>query len=224
MRSHTDAMGSTLQRSWSEVASDPVPGAWREHPRLAACELVSDVASNARRGDDAVLTALLLLVRAGDPLAGIVILWALWPRVRRSADIAGIREVNSVAAPLWLGLTQYPLARRPRRIAANLVLDALKAVRGERREQPVAPDVLAGGWGQSLHPVDETPTGDVAIARAVALGLITDQSARVLRSVYLDAMPGKVAAVRHATSETAIRWRCSASVRRMSTHAAQLVA
>lgn len=222
MRAMTDAASADLQRWWATIADAEVPARWRGEPELTAVGTVGGIGVAADAGDDAVLGALVRLLHDGDQTAGLVVLRAAWPRLRGAAVRAGLRS-DDLAAPLWLVLISYPLGRRPRSILANVVLDTMKVLRAENPERPVAPDALEAllAPGDVADPV---PTGDLVLMSAERLGLIDGRAAGVLRSVYLDGMPGRVAAVRHATTETAIRWRCSTSVRRLAAHAQHLLA
>jgi hypothetical protein len=218
----TDAASADLRRWWATIAEAEVPARWKDEPGWAAASTIGEIEGAARAGDDRALGALLRLLRGGDHTAGLVVVRAAWPRLRRAVARAGLPS-DDLASPLWLVLASYPLARRPRSILANVVLDTLKVLRAEARERPVAPEIVEYllASGEELDPV---PTGDRVIVTAQRLGLIDGRSAGVLRSVYLDGMPGRVAAVRHATTETAIRWRCSSSVRRLAANAQHLLA
>lgn len=222
MRAMADATNADLRRWWATIADSEVPARWQDEPDLAVAGTVGEIGGAAGRGDDAVLGALVRLLHVGDHTAGLVALRAAWPRLCGAAARAALHS-DDLAAPLWLVLDSYPLERRPQRILANVVLDTVKVLRAEAPERPVAPDTLDVLLAPGDAP-DPVPTGDLVLVSAERLGLIDGRAAGVLRSVYLDGMPGRVAAVRHATTETAIRWRCSTSVRRLAANAHQLLA
>ncbi|WP_028707625.1 hypothetical protein [Propionicicella superfundia] len=221
MTTWTGSTGADLARWWAGGADAELPPAWRGHPALAARRTVSEAEEAARTGSDAVLAALLRLLQDGEQQAGLVVMKALWTRLARAARGRSARA-DELAAPFWLVMAAYPLDRRPARIAANLVWDTLKAARTDPRERPVAPETMDSL--ATAPAADPVPTGDRVLARAQRLGLIDGRAARILSSVYLDGMPGRVAAVRHVTTETAIRWRCSSSVRRLAANAERLLA
>lgn len=212
-----------IQQWWNDFCACDVPALWREHPSLSECQSVAGVGFAAREGNDSVLIALLTLLRSGEQQAGLVALWGVWSRLRWHAHGRGIDRLDDLVAPLWFQLVTYPLDRRPRSVAQNLVLDTIKEHCRASRERPVAPDLLEN-WSPAPTPSGTDLTGDVVLHRATRLGVITDQSARVLHSVYLEGMSSRVAAVRHATTETAIRWRCSASVKKMAAQRGRLAA
>lgn len=223
MDAGTNPVTMSLNRWWATVDGGTVPVCWRG-TALAERPDVADIATAARRGDDDTLIALLRLVHGGDNQAGLTLVWALWPRLRRAAIRRRIPAVAGVATSLWLVMMSYSIDRRPRHIAANLILDALKDARVEVHEYPMEAGAVAQLKERAHGQEGLSLTADAVITRAVRTGVISSQAGRVLRSVYVEAMSGRAAAIRHATTETAIRWRCSSSLRRMAARAAQLAA
>lgn len=94
---------------------------------------------------DAVFCALLSRART-EPLAGMVLLEALLPGLKAITaalliDARRREELWSVLlAHIWEQIRTYPVERRPRRVAANLLLDARKAVVKELGHNPDRPD------------------------------------------------------------------------------------
>ena len=139
-------------------------------------------------------------------------------------------------AAMWCRLRTYPRQERPGKIAANLALDTLKAVKCERRwwRRDVNVATLPpGAYLDQLHTealqrgsldhqaaADLTATG--VLQAADRLGLIDDKTREVLLSVYSDGLSGREAAGRHQTTPAMIRFRCSKAVRRLAQHAALL--
>jgi DNA-directed RNA polymerase specialized sigma24 family protein len=116
--------------------------------------------------------------------------------------------VDNLVAALWLRLAVYPLARRPRRIAANLVLDARKDVLAEDRALAPLPP-----------PAPPEPLGAHAVLEAACrLGLAPPANLDVVASVYADGLTSASAAARHRLSAEAVRWRCADTVRRLRSH------
>ena len=99
---------------------------------LAGCATPSGVLARVATAPDVVLGHLLREASAGDRLAARVVLQALLPKVVRMASVDRAAEVDDYVAAMWCEIASYPLARRPRSVAANLALDTLKAVRRQR--------------------------------------------------------------------------------------------
>jgi DNA-directed RNA polymerase specialized sigma24 family protein len=121
------------------------------------------------------------------------------------------------------------------KIAANLALDTLKAVRREvggtrtpagrlavveQLEEGHPEDVRLSllAHREALGRLDAT----VVLTRAERLGLLDQESRAVLVSVYRDGLSSREAAARHRTSPAMIRFRCSKAVRRLALHASTL--
>ena len=114
-------------------------------PALAGCRSPADVLDRVAGSPDVVLGRLLAEVAAGDVLAGRVVLQALLPKVVLMASVDPVADVDDYLTALWCEVAVYPLARRPASVAANLVLDTLKAVRRQRRpaaDVVTAPDLV----------------------------------------------------------------------------------
>ena len=140
-----------LDREWCELVRDHRETAahWADrHDVLASCRTLDDVLSVAKLNSDPVLAALLTEVSNGDQLAGRVVLQALIGRMVRMAQRDLRSSVDEYLASLWCVINNYPLQRRPVRIAANLSLDTLKAVSRERR--------WLGRGGVTLWPSSES--------------------------------------------------------------------
>ena len=128
-------------------------GAAEEHgldgvPGVALAQQEDDVGAEAefRVGVLAVdrqqIAALLAEVSIGDQLAGRVVLQALIGRMVRMAQRDPRSSVDDYLALLWCVINNYPLQRRPVRIAANSSLacsTALSSVSPVRMSTPAAP-------------------------------------------------------------------------------------
>jgi DNA-directed RNA polymerase specialized sigma24 family protein len=158
---------------------------------------------------DPVLAELIAACQTGSTLAGRTVVQAFLGKVAcLSVADRRVSEDDAVAA-LWLRIARYPLARRPRQIAANLALDTRKDVLAEVAD-PVAaavPAVPAAAPGE--------PTADVVLTTAADLGLVPAADLAVVVSVYGDGLPSAAAADRHGLSPAAVRWRCRATLRRL---------
>jgi hypothetical protein len=229
-----------LDREWYELVRDHRQTAARwadQHDALAACRTLDDVLSAVRLDSDPVFAALLAEVSIGDQVAGRVVLQALLGRMVRMAQRDPRSSVDDYLALLWYVINNYPLQRRPARIAANLSLDTLKAVSREHRWLGFG-DVTLWPSSESLEellsPVgldgtpDDSPLAvDVEVLEVLEAGrqlrLIDDSTSTLLHSVYIDGMTGTQSARRLHTSAGTIRVRCSKAVRRLAAHAVQLV-
>jgi hypothetical protein len=176
-------------------------------------------------------------VSIGDRVAGRVVLQALLGRMVRMALRDPRSSVDDYLALLWCVINNYPLQRRPVRIAANLSLDTLKAVSREHRWLGFG-DVTLWPSSESLEellsPVgldgtpDDSPLAvDVEVREVLEAGrqlrLIDDSTSALLHSVYIDGMTGTQSARRFHTGAGTIRVRCSKAVRRLAAHAVELV-
>ncbi|HEX8802688.1 MAG TPA: hypothetical protein VF743_00805 [Acidimicrobiales bacterium] len=117
---------------------------------------------------DRVLLALVTRAVDGDGLAARVALQLLLPGVRRLAArwwVLGDRDEREAAAvaAVWGRIVGYPVARRPGRVAANVVLDAGLDLRRAARAG------TAGGW-VPIEPVDPVAAGGMADPGAGAAG------------------------------------------------------
>ena len=167
-------------REWGE--EEPALARFHSADELTRCLL----APGPWAARDSVLAALLARTRI-DPLAGRVVLQAMLPGLKRVAEraILDVRDREELwqllLAFTWERIRTYPLERRPRRIAANLLLDArrraLDAFIGERRLRTRRPAAAA-----TAPAMAEIPSGDVEVllARAVRAGALSRAEARLV--------------------------------------------
>jgi DNA-directed RNA polymerase specialized sigma24 family protein len=156
----------------------------------------------------------------------------------RMAQVDLEHEVGEYISAFWCVLKTYPLAARPRRIAANLALDTLKQVRLERRSSrchgvspwPPGPQ-LDEAYEQvrlrnSLDHQREIGemTAQNVLDSAGRLGVLSVESRHLLSSVYVDGMTGREAASMHQISSGSVRVRCSRAVGELRRHIPQLLA
>lgn len=220
-----------------------------QHAPLRDCRTPADVLAAIRADPDPVLAALIGIHQSsrargsaatGDHLAGRIVLQTMLGKIVTMAARDRQHAVEDYVGQLWVTIGSYPLARRPRRIAGNLALDTLKAVNRDtatpRRATtvPLTTDELElAGLAQKLHvpggPAGEQPPGSVdqvaeltarrVLRTAEELGLIDEQTRRLLVSVYADGLSSADAAVRHGLTAATVRFRCSKAIRRMAEHA-----
>ncbi|MDR0416255.1 MAG: hypothetical protein LBH76_02865 [Propionibacteriaceae bacterium] len=158
---------------------------------------------------DAVLGELVAACQAGCDQAGRVVLQAFVGKLILMAKADQRLTVDDLAAAFWLRLAAYPLARRPRHIAANLVLDARKDALAEQRAlapalpPPAPPEPYdARHLLQAAHRLRLAPPANLVVAA----------------SVYADGLSSADAGARHQLSADAVRWRCADTVRRLRRH------
>ena len=228
----TSGVVGQLNAEWAVLADDPGAGdtcrRWAgAAPALTGCGTLGQLLAAVPDDPDAVLGALLGAAATGEALAARVVLQSMLGKVVRMARRDPRARVDDYVAALWCVLATYPLAARPDQVAGNLALDTLKAVQRERRpgvEAPVRPEV-------ALRLLDEpsgTPRyrpGPARISAAAVIGtaerrrLLDPATGAVLRTVYVDGLPGRAAARRHRISPTALRVRCSRGVGLLARHA-----
>ena len=222
-----DTIVGRLNAEWEWLGSSQAAEIedWIEHClAFGDCRRLDDLLDRIRRDPDATMRVLVGRCLEGDQLAGRVVLQAMLGKLVRMAVQDREAEVDVYVGALWLRIRSYPLSARPRRIAANLALDTLKAVRRERAG--VRPGMLQAhddtSPASSLHQPDVT--AERVITAAGDLGLIRGDTGAVLRSVYAEGLTGRAAAARHGKSPGAIRVQCSTAVRRLALHAVVLAA
>jgi DNA-directed RNA polymerase specialized sigma24 family protein len=222
-----------LDREWQALAGGALTARLRtwalEEPVLAgfgsATTLIGFLhGRRAGREKDAVLRALLARSRV-DPLAARVVLQALHPGLKGLAkrifleadDVEQLWQL--LLASAWERIRSYPLERRPHRIAANLLLDTMRATltelareRSRRCEIPARP----------LVPPAAAPTvaADVesVLACAVAAGAISANEAELILRTRIDAEPLASAAREFGVSYNVLRVRLQRAERRLLLH------
>lgn len=145
---------------------------------------------------DAVLCALLGRARS-EPIAARLVLHALLPGLKALARrmLAGADEREELWSALltiaWEEIRSYPLERRPRRVAANLLLDmlrpTLRAMRAARTGEP--PTTLESRELRPAWPTTEGRDPDALLGEAVAAGAITAQEADLVAVTRVDGVP-----------------------------------
>lgn len=222
-----------LDREWHALASGVLPARLRvwtlEEPVLAAfaspAALIRFLHTGGAGGDkDAVLRALLARSRV-DPLAARVVLQALRPGLKGLAkriflDADDVEQLwQLLLASVWEQIRTYPLERRPRRIAANLLLDSMRATlselareRSRRAELPPSPVVPHAAAATSA------PDVETVLARAVAAGAISADEAELILRTRIDEQPLASAAQEFGVSYNVLRVRLQRAERRLLLH------
>jgi hypothetical protein len=230
-----------LNAEWDVLASNSmeVTAAWAaKYEVLAPCRSLGDVLLAIRGEPDAALGALLTEVTRDDELAGRTILQAMLGKLVRMAQADEYSGIDDYVAVMWCQIRTYPLAARPRKVAANLVLDTLKQVTNERR-------MLLPGTVRLWPPSEQLDNAHEAALRresldhqrrisdlnarellksAGQLGLLDGQSEELLSSVYADGLSSEATAHRLQISAGSVRVRCSRAVKVLARHRRQLIA
>lgn len=203
----------SLNAEWSRLAPLPAPEAWRT-PAATLGELVAGIPADP----DVRLGELLRHHAAGDGLAGRVVLQAMLGKLVRLAALDTRHGVGEYVAECWLRLADYPLGRRPRRIAANLAMDTRRAVRAadERRAT-----VDVAQLTELSAPVRLDVPG--VLRAATRLGLIDRDAGACLYAVYGLGLRSHEAALQLRISPALVRWRNARSIRRLAPHASTLL-
>ena len=233
------AIVDALNHDWRELVyrDRGTVRRWSErHAALATCDSLDDVLSAAQLNSDATLSALLTEVSNGEMLAGRIVLQSMLGRLVRMSQRDRQAGIDDYIAALWCVAQTYPLAARPVRIAANLSMDAFKAVYRERQwlgQSVVTPwpphrfldeAVRYGLTGPGRFPDSDerSATATGVLDAGCRLRLIDEPTRRLLHSVYVDGLSGAEAARRHLTSPGSVRVRSSKAVKRLAAHAAEL--
>jgi DNA-directed RNA polymerase specialized sigma24 family protein len=171
--------------------------------------------------EDAVLGALLAQA-ASDPLAGRLVLLAVLPGLknvaRRSLMSAEEREElwSALLACAWEQIRSYPLERRPRRIAANLLLDTMRSALATMREGrpptvPLAPEQLLA----ATAPPSVERDVETLLHRAVDAGAISPREAELVLCTRFDGIPLAHVADAHGEPYNRVKVRRQRAERRL---------
>jgi hypothetical protein len=212
-----------LDREWGRLAADPraaqrLPDVCRS---AGAASSLAAVERFVRSADppaaDAVLVALAARAVEGDELAARVLLQLLMPGVRRLARTwwaLGEPEERAAAAvaAVYDRIRRYPLARRPRRIAANVLMDAASDLRRAARgaAAPAAEDCRADrpGW-EPVAAEPEHPALELAdvLAEAVRAGVVSAADAELIAASRIAGVPLAEIAERRGAKLRTLQWR-----------------
>ncbi len=219
----------SLDQDWCHQASRPrsrqALRCWTEtQPALGQfCDLDQMLLHVHRRGhpasSDRVLAALAALAPTDD-LAARALLQALLPGLKALTHSFGWRgdheeTAAAVVAGCWERIRTYPIDRRPRRIAANILLDTRQRVIRQRNRSicesdKTNPDELASDGG-TVHPGVELMghVGDALRRRF----LEPEEAKLILLTRLADVPLTRLAVGSGRTAETLRRRRRAAEVR-----------
>jgi DNA-directed RNA polymerase specialized sigma24 family protein len=184
-------------------------------------------ATSAGVEKDRVLCALLVWAQQ-DPSGGRVVLEAIRPGLLRLAgrligDVADHEELRAVLlGAVWEQIRGYPVSRRPRSVAANLLLDTLRqTVRTlhDRRRVRLVPcgldiDPAYGDPSPARRPSDE---GDVdgLLDRAVKAGALGREEAQIILKSRIDGISVEELARSEGVSYNTMKLRRQRAERRL---------
>ena len=196
----TTTIAHRVNQEWEEYA-DQAP------PWPCSAPTMAMLLQSIRFNPDLVLGELITICQQGNPLAGRVIVQALLPKAILISSSNPYPPVEHILSALWIRIAHYRLDRRPRAVAANLILDARKDAIAECRTRVVAPPDHHEGQ-------DHQKVVDI-ITAARRLGLATSQSLTIVEKVYVDGLPSAHVGKLFDMSPAAVRRRCSDTVRRL---------
>jgi DNA-directed RNA polymerase specialized sigma24 family protein len=150
--------------------------------------------SGSRAEKDAVLCALLRWAK-DESIGARVVLEAIRPGllnlsariIRDAREREELRSTMHLA--VWEGIRSYPLARRPRRVAANLLLDTMHRTLVElgRESAWLASRSFASGEGQPSAPPEEVDADvDSLLEAAVRAGAVSADEAEAILGSRID--------------------------------------
>jgi hypothetical protein len=193
-----------LQRDWQQAVHSALMtarfAAWRlKAPALAQFEdptaLVRFMRGAGSRAEkDAVLCALLIWAKH-ESLGARVVLQVIWPGLLRLSarimpDGREREELRSIMClAVWEGIRDYPVARRPRRVAANLLLDTMHRTLVElARESAWLAARSSTGVERHRHEVPDELTSNVdsLLDEAIRAGAVSAQEAEMILSSRID--------------------------------------
>lgn len=203
-------------------SADAVAG-WRaRRPSLMRCRSLCDVVSRVADDPDPVLAALILEAQSGCELAALAVVRVMVPKLILMAKREPAIRVEEFVTQLWLRIMDYPLRRRPHRIAANLALDTRKALRAERSPRVVPVEDIEDAL--RCEDVEGEPDPRHLLRTAANLGLVDPETHAVMISVYADGISRPLVAQHHQVTPRTIQRRCSRGLRLLATHSDELLA
>jgi DNA-directed RNA polymerase specialized sigma24 family protein len=214
-----------LEREWAQLERSLLVGRYREwardEPALArvsgagAMVRLLHAAQTSPAEKDEVLCALLRLARE-DALAARAVLTALMPGLKSIARrlLVDVRRREDVwqllLANAWEQIRAYPLERRPRRVAANLLLDTLRGTLAELRRDRHDP--------RARVCVTQAPCEadvDRLVGHAVEADVLSADEAELILATRIDGVPLAVLAARQDTAYNTLKIRRQRAERRL---------
>lgn len=200
--------------------------AWREaEPALSPFQTPFVLLRFLRRAGsstrkDEVLCALLRRAR-WEPIAGRVVLEAMLPGLKKLAgrlliDVHRREELWSVLLSCaWERIRTYPVEQRPRRVAANVLLDSMRGTLAAFSSARRDPAALACKLPGELVAVVAQESVDALFDRAVAAGAVSRDEAELILATRTDEVSLLAFAEAEGSSFVMVRQRRSRAERRL---------
>lgn len=223
-----DSVFTQLDREWIALIRRPsTANELAEACALAGATSPSGLVPKMRRANledaDAVMALLARQANEGSDVAARTLLQLLLPGTCRLAArwwALGSSEERAAAAvaAVYERIRRYPLDRRPRKIAANILLDAnqdlarlaRRAVADHQTVAPLEPRVLLSG----IQPPGQSPGDELrdVIDDAVAAGRVPSQWAALIVATHIEGDDLPSIARRTGTPVRTLQWRRRAAV------------
>jgi len=203
----THSIVARLNQEWDNLRWDPAE--W-----VVGAPVLDVVLAGIPLDPDHQLNELIRACQKGYESAGRVIVQALLPKLILMSHVFPYPPITHLVSALWIRISHYPLQRRPRCVAANLVLDAKKDVLAEYRTKITVCAMPERAFAITTES-DTVPTADQVLAAARNLGLASPESLTIVEMVYIEGRPKDQVAQAYAMTTEAVRQRCSDTVKRL---------
>ena len=195
---------------------------------------LADIYDLVCQRDDSVTAALIRLARAGEQLAGRVILQSILPKLMSISRRDYRHSFDDYLSYAWETIVCFPIDDRNQALLVNLSLDCLKklsrASASALREVPSIwlsqPETDVSSqpmWYQDQASTSKS-TVDALLAWVDGAGLVPKASLAAIRSVYSDGLSSREAALVHGSNPEMVRYRCSSAIKKLRAHRQELIA
>ncbi len=201
-------------RTWQEV--EPALAPFRDPAALL--RFLRGPGSSARK--DEVLCALLRWARR-EPVAGRVVLEAMLPGLKSLAGrlLTDVRDRDELWSALlacaWERIRTYPVERRPRRVAANVLLDSLRGTLAALSSARRDPASRAGSLPHNVEAVPAPAGVDALLDAAVRAGAVSRDEAELVLATRVDDVPLSALARSQGVSFDTLKHRRGRAERRL---------
>jgi DNA-directed RNA polymerase specialized sigma24 family protein len=220
---------SSLDREWQRLASSVLPARlriWAERESALApfadptrlIRFLRDPAPSPLKDE---LLRPLVRIAHDDPLAARVVLHALMPGLKRIAgrvllDLSERDELwELLLAHAWERIRRYPLAQRPRRIAANVLLDTLRRTMRELERERRRRHRSVTGAATRAPCSDQRAAVTRILLDAISAGAISQLEARILFAIRIERCSLADAATEEGVPYNVLRVRLQRAERRL---------
>jgi DNA-directed RNA polymerase specialized sigma24 family protein len=223
----------SLSRDWQLLVCGPLPArlrAWAvEEPALAPfagepARLIAFLRGPAGAAAKDELLQALVRIAAEESLAARVVLHALMPGLKRIAGrvLLDLSERDELWALLlahaWERIRRYPLARRPQRIAANILLDTLRRTTRELERERRRRHRSVTGEASHCPSSDQRAEATRILLDATSTGAISQLEARIIFAIRVERCSLADAAAEEGLPYNVLRVRLQRAERRLLLH------